>query len=289
MNTLDTKYLDLVKKILNEGVSKPTRTGINAITIAGHYIEHDMMEGFPLLTTKKVAFKSMKVELEGFIKGIRDKQWFKDRGCTIWNEWCNPKKVKYGNDEASKLAMASENDLGSIYGVQWRAFSDPQNPSHSVDQLKSIVDKLKTNPNDRRMICSAWNPLALDEMALPPCHMLWQVVITGNELNLSWTQRSVDTALGLPFNISSYALLLQLLAGYSGFRPGKLIGFLSDVHIYENQVEAMHQQLDRTPYAKLPSVLTSVKDDDTIFDWTHDKTILCDYECHPSISIPLAV
>lgn len=303
---IDVQYLDLINRILTEGVRKENRTGIDTIAIAGASIEHDMSEGFPLLTSKKMAFKSIKVELEGFIKGIRSKKWFQDRGCTIWDEWCNPKKVAYGNDAESKAKMKAEDDLGLIYGVQWRDFKSPdsytiqpcENDGSSVaqttrmleatgvDQLKKIVATLKANPNDRRMICSAWNPTALDQMALPPCHLLWQVTVIDGKLNLAWYQRSVDTPLGLPFNIASYGLLLHLLAKEAGLKEGKLIGFLMDTHIYVNQVDALKEQLGREPLK-----LATVKTDNwkSIFDWEYKDTVLENYVSHGPVKYEIAV
>lgn len=313
---IDVQYLDLVQKILDEGVRKENRTGIDTLAIAGACIEHDMSEGFPLLTTKKMYFKGVKVELEGFIKGIRSKQWFKDRGCNIWNEWCNPAVVPYGNDPESKAKMAAADDLGLIYGVQWRDFSDPYRPEEiqyldgqniefskrkvkGVDQLAKIIQTLKTNPNDRRMICSAWNPMALGQMALPPCHLLWQVTVIDGKLNLAWYQRSVDVPLGLPFNIASYGLLLHLLAKEAGLKEGRLIGFLMDTHIYVNQIDALQEQIGRTPM-KLASVNTinsapleakgtpSLGKFD-ILNWSHADTRLENYVSHPPVKFDIAV
>ncbi len=308
---IDNQYLDLVEKILSEGIRKENRTGIDTLAIAGAMIEHDMSEGFPLLTTKKMYFKGVKVELEGFIKGIRSKKWFKDRGCNIWNEWCNPRKVAYGNDIEKKAAMLAEDDLGLIYGVQWRDFSDPHRPEEiqylegqnvefskrpvkGVDQLKKIIETLKTNPNDRRMICSAWNPMALDQMALPPCHLLWQVTVIDGKLNLAWYQRSVDVPLGLPFNIASYGLLLHLLAKEAGLKEGRLIGFLMDTHIYVNQVDALKEQLGRKPM-KLPTVKTTgfMKFDTelpySVGYWQSGDTTLENYVSHPPVKFDIAV
>ena len=284
---IDFQYLRLLRRILEEGEVKKNRTGIDTIALAGATIEHDMSEGFPLLTTKKVAFKSIKVELEGFIKGIRSKKWFQERGCTIWNEWCNPKKVPYSHDEETKKRMLEEDDLGPIYGVQWRNFSSPMDQPAGVDQLKNILKTLESDPNDRRMICSAWNPMLLDQMALPPCHLLWQVTVIDGKLNLAWYQRSVDTPLGLPFNIASYGLLLHLLTRHANLRAGKLIGFLMDTHIYVNQIEAIKDQIRREP-KELPSVNTEGKSS-SIFDWNHTKTKLTNYNPHPSIKIPIAI
>lgn len=289
MNNLDIQYNNLLKKILNEGVWKNNRTGVNCLTIAGAMIEHNMSEGFPLLTSRKLPFKSTKVELEFFIKGLRSKKWLQERGCKYWNEWCNPSKVPYGHGEETKQKMREEDDLGLIYGVQWRHFSAPYDSTGDyVDQLKQIVDTLKTNPHDRRMICSAWNPLALksNEVALPSCHYSWQVTVINDALNLAWNQRSVDTYLGLVANVSSYGLLLHLLAKESGFKEGKLIGFLMDTHIYENHLEQVNELINR-PIYKLPTIET--KNFTSIFDWEYTDTQLLNYECGPTLTAPVAV
>jgi len=293
-------YLDLVKKIIDapESAWKGNRTGIRAKSISGYMIEHDMSEGFPLLTTKQVSLKMVAVELEFFIKGLNDKQWLKDRGCHIWDEWCNPQKVPYGNDDETKMKMAAENDLGFIYGWQWRNFNgetrdkectDRYNSQTGYDQLVEVVNKLHTNPSDRRMIVSAWNPNQLNQMALPPCHLLWQVVVTGEKfdtLNLNWYQRSCDTMLGIPFNIASYALLLKLLAAEAGMKEGKLCGMLGDVHIYENQIETAKIQLEREPYALPTLELPGFTD---FFSWTYEQRKIVNYKHHPKLEYPLAV
>ena len=285
-------YKEIVQKIINEGKRKENRTGIDTIAIAGATFEHDMSEGFPLLTTKKMARKTMAVELEGFINGIADKQWYKERGCNIWNDWCNPEKVPYLHDEETKDKMRNERDLGPIYGFQWRHFgADYQNfasdyEGKGIDQLRNLTEKLKENPEDRRMIVSAWNPQDLGKMALPPCHYSFQTTVIDDKLNLFWNQRSVDTALGLPFNIASYGLLLHLLAKDSGLEEGKLVGFLGDTHIYENHLKELKEQLQREPYP-----LTRVKTAglNSIFDWNHDKTSFENYNHHSEIKFPVAV
>ena len=251
-------------------------------------ITHDMSSGFPLLTIKRTPFKTMAVELEGFIKGITSKKWFQERGCKIWNEWCNPLKVSYSNHPEDQKRMKEEDDLGLIYGAQWRDFHDPHcSGSIHVDQLFQIVQKLKTNPQDRRMICSAWNPASLDRMALPPCHALFQVSVINNKLNLCWFQRSVDAPLGLGVNIASYGLLLHLLARIYGFKEGALTGFLSNVHFYENQMDGVDAILERHSTYSLPQVETEKLD--SIFDWSHYKTKLINYNCFDKISMPVAV
>lgn len=287
-------YLDIVQKIIDQGERKENRTGVDAISIAGAIFEHDMSKGFPLLITKKMPFKIIAAELEFFIKGITDKQWLKDRNCHIWDEWCSPKKVPYGHDEATKQKMAAERDLGPIYGFQWRHFNADYNSFDSdysgqgIDQLKNLVEKLKSNPTDRRMIVSAWNPSKLSEMALPPCHYSFQVTVIGDKLNLLWNQRSVDTMLGLPFNIASYALLLHLLAKEAGLKEGKLVGFLADTHIYINHLDGAREQLSRDLNTyPLPKITT--ENFTSIFDWQSPNTKLENYQSHPKIDFPIAV
>ena len=287
-------YLDIVQKVLDQGSLKSNRTGIDTYAIAGAIFEHDMSNGFPLLTTKKVPFRLVASELEFFIKGITDKQWLIDNNNHIWDEWANPKKVPYAHDEETKKKMMSERDLGAIYGFQWRHFNakydnyDSDYTGKGIDQLKNIVDTLKKNPNDRRMIVSAWNPCMLDEMALPPCHYGFQVTVIDGKLNLLWNQRSVDTMLGLPFNIASYALLLHLLAKESGLKEGKLVGFLADVHIYENHKTGAIEQLGRDVNKyKLPTIQTNKFT--SIFDWQYQDTEVINYESHPRIKFDIAV
>jgi thymidylate synthase len=272
-------YIDIVQKVLDEGEVKENRTGVNTIAVPGVMFEHDMTHGFPLLTTKYMPIGIIAVELEMFIKGLTDKQWLQDRGCRIWDEWCNPKKVPYGHDKKTREAMVLENDLGPIYGSQWRNFG-------GVDQLAQLVDTIKTNPNDRRMIVSAWNPTELDQMALPPCHYGFQVTVINGRLNLLWNQRSVDVALGLPFNIASYGLLLMLLAKESGFKPGMLVGFLADTHIYENHIPGLKKQIGRTPL-HYPEM--EINHDGSIFEWEYWKIALNYYKYYKPIKFDIAV
>lgn len=303
-------YQDILRNVLENGVPKqpvrfdsegnPVPVENGTIGTFCEVFRHDMSEGFPLLTTKKMAFKTMCVELEGFIQGITDKNWYKERKCRIWNEWANPLAVKevlesHGPELEKKEVQEQVNDLGPIYGYQWRKFDqhygeasildhrdgiDPNGVWLGFDQLKSIADKLKENPYDRRMVCSAWNPNQLHMMALPPCHYSFTVVVYGNKLNLCWKQRSVDTAYGLPFNIASYAILLLLLAKHANLIPGELSGILEDCHLYNNQIEGAKIQLKRTPL-KLPTIELTHKG--SIFDWTHEDIILKNYACHDKI------
>jgi thymidylate synthase len=290
------QYLDSLKLILDEGQLVQNRTGVSAYTYPHIMIRHNMADGFPLITTKKMAWKSIKVELEFFIKGLRDKKWLQERGCHIWDEWANPKKVKerlllryaeqdsiheYEEKEWLKQEQKEESDLGKTYGVQWRDFN-----SQGVDQLKWVVDQLKINPNNRQLVVSAWNPCQINEMALPPCHILHHVLVMGGKLNLCWFQRSCDQFLGIPFNFASYGLLLHLYCMETGYEPGILTGFLSNAHIYENHLEAVEEQLKRKPYL-LPNVKTDKFT--SIFDWTYEDTIIENYKCYPSIKAEIAV
>ncbi len=275
------RYLELIDRILTTGKQKEDRTGIGTISIFGVEFRHDMNNGFPLLTTKKMYHKAIRVELEGFIKGIINKRWYQERGCTIWDEWCNPKKVSYGKDDETKAKMQEETDLGPIYGFQWRNFN-----SSGIDQLANAIKIVKENPNSRKIVVSAWNPLQLDQMALEPCHYSFLLNVIDNKLNLAWDQRSVDTMLGLPFNIASYALLLHLIAKETGYQEGELVGHLKDVHIYKNHIEQAKEQLKRDPFT-LPKVETS--NFISVFNWQHQETQFIDYKSHPKIEFSIAV
>lgn len=287
-------YLDIVKKILDTGIVKHNRTGVDAISMAGAMFEHDMSLGFPLLTTKKVPFKNIATELEFFIKGITDKKWLQERNNHIWDEWASPKKAPYGHSPEHKKKMFDERDLGPVYGFQWRHFGakydshDSNYDGEGVDQLKKLVDTLKSNPNDRRMIVCAWNPVAMPEMGLPPCHYAFQVTVIDGKLNLLWNQRSVDTMLGLPFNIASYALLLHLLAKEANLKEGRLIGFLADTHVYVNHVDGAKEQLSRD-FAKYPLPKIQTDNFKSIFEWKAEDTKILNYESYPTIKFEIAV
>lgn len=316
-------YQRIVTDVLEVGHEKyPTRKGLNGrwepvdggvktLALPNKLFSHDMKDGFPLLTTKRVAWKALRVELEGFIKGITSKRWYQDRGCKIWNEWCNPQIIKqkvsqyllhdpYAQIEwdLRKEWQAAEDDLGPIYGFQWRRFGQcydeddngwaDEAVASDADQLSTICDTLLNNPMDRRMVCSAWNPIHISRMALPPCHWGWNVTVIGDELNLFWVQRSCDLMLGVPFNIASYALLLELLAYMSGFKPGNLSGMLVDCHIYENQIDTAWEQVTRRP-KKLPSVSIKNKSGKLgkafhVLDWTYEDVELLNYDPHPKIN-----
>lgn len=286
------EYFKIIKNVLENGELKENRTGVNTLAVVGSMFEHNMQDGFPLLTTKKIPFRLVSSELEFFIKGITDKNWLKENNNHIWDEWCSPDIVPYGNDEITKKKMLEERELGPIYGYQWRNFGkkytayNKEPEGSGVDQLKKVITTLKTNPTDRRMIVSSWNPLDLGHMALPPCHFCFQLIVTNNKLNLLWSQRSVDLALGLPFNISSYALLLHLLAKEANLKEGKLVGFLADVHIYTNHINGLKEQIQRKP-KNLPKIETT--DFVSIFDWKYTDTKVIDYDPEPTIKFEIAV
>lgn len=287
-------YLDIVKYILEKGERKANRTGVDALTVAGVMFEHDMSKGFPLLTTKKTPFRLVASELEFFIKGLTDKKWLQDHNNHIWDEWAHPQKAPYGHTPEAKAKMATERDLGPIYGFQWRHFNadysnfDTDYIGQGVDQLARVVEKLKTDPQDRRLIVSAWNPVKISEMALPPCHYSFQVTVINEKLNLLWNQRSVDTMLGLPFNIASYALLLHLLAKEAKLQEGRLIGFLADTHIYVNHLDGAKEQLTRDPNLyPLPQIVTEPFT--SIFDWQSENSKINNYQSFPKIEFQIAV
>lgn len=275
------QYLHNLQDILVNGIRCSNRTGIDALTLPHIKLSFDLRKGFPLFTHKKMATKTFKVELEGFIKGITDKSWFQERGCHIWDEWCNPQKVAYGHSVDIKTKMKNEKDLGKIYGFQWRNFN-----SQGIDQLSWIVNELKHNPNNRQMICSAWNPAQKHEQGLPPCHVLWNVFTIDNVLNLSWFQRSCDFPLGIPANVMSYSLLLHLLCKETGFIAGKVTGFLSNCHIYVNQIDGVKEALTRPVYT-FPEVKTDKFTN--IFEWEAKDTEFTNYKCGEKISFPIAV
>lgn len=285
-------YLDIVQNILDNWILKENRTGIDTISIPGAFFEHDMEDGFPLLTTKQVPFRLIASELEFFIKWITDKNWLIEINNHIWDERCSPEKVAYWHDLETKEKMLKERELWPIYGFQRRNFGaeyvgwDQEPLTQWVDQLKKVVETLKTNPNDRRMIVMARNPQYLHKMALPPCHYGFQVLVSDGKLHLLRNQRSVDSMLWLPFNIASYALLLHLLAKEAGLKEWKLVGFLADTHIYSNHVDGAKEQLSR-----IPNTLPTIKTENftSIFDWQYTDTVVENYNPQARIKFDVAV
>jgi len=288
------QYLDIVRAVLETGEEKPDRTGTGTLSMPGAMFQHDMKDGFPLLTTKKVPYRLVASELEFFVKGISDKDWLRERNNHIWDEWCTPLKIPYAHDEATKQRMLEERDLGPIYGWQWRHFGaeyktfDTDYSGQGVDQLQRLIGDLKTQPHSRQMLVLAWNPMDRDKVVPPFCHYGFQVTVLNNKLNLFWSQRSVDTMLGLPFNIASYATLLHLLAKESGYEEGRLTGFLADVHIYKNHIAGAREQLSRDPSAH-PLAKLETENFTSIFDWSYTDTKVVDYKSFPGIKFDIAV
>jgi len=322
MNNLDLKYKALLQHILGKGVEKEDRTGTGTISVFGKQIRHDMSEGFPLLTTKKMAVKTMMTELKWFLKGDTNIKYLVDNGCNIWNGDAYKKYVTKVNmqpgvpmgDILSQKEFIEQiktddefatkwGELGPIYGKQWRdwksqKFNVAKGEGYllQIDQIAKVIVDLKNNPDSRRLMVSAWNVGELDEMTLPPCHYGFQLYTRNSTreekitnpgkykvVSLMWNQRSVDTFLGLPFNIASYATLLQLIADECNMIAGELIGNLGDVHLYKNHIEQAKEQIGREPY-KLPTAEFSNVD---ILNGEFDYTIN-DYEYHPTIKAPLS-
>lgn len=249
MNKLDAQYLGIMEELLGLEAYPNKRTGTYTKSTFFKTIQHDMREGFPLLTSRRVPYKGEFVELEGFMKGITSKRWYQERGCPFWDPFAAPYKVEYGHDEDARKAMREEDDLGPIYGAQWRSFND-----EGHDQLLNVVEKIKMGEDDRRLIVTAWNPVALEKQALPPCH--WSFIIhlspCGEFLDLQWNQRSVDFPLGNA--LPKYGLLIELLAREAKRTARNLIGVYSNVHLYDNQWDTCEEHLSRSTFETLPTL-----------------------------------
>ena len=262
------QYLDLLNRIMTEGAVKHDRTGVGTKSVFGHQMRFDLSAGFPLLTTKKVHLKSIIYELLWFISGNTNIGYLKEHGVTIWDEW------------------ADENgDLGPVYGHQWRSWNSSS--GKAVDQLSQVIDTISRNPDSRRMLVTAWNPSEVDKMALPPCHCLFQFYVADGKLSCQLYQRSVDTFLGVPFNIASYALLTMMIAQVCGLKPGEFIHTTGDTHIYLNHFDQVREQLSREP-RPLPRMIINpeVK---SIFDFKYEDFTLEGYDPWPAIKAPVAV
>jgi len=255
-------YLDLLKHVMENGHEKTDRTGTGTISIFGYQMRFNLEDGFPLMTTKKLHLKSIIYELLWFIKGETNIKFLTDNGVTIWNEWAD-----------------SNGDLGHIYGFQWRSW--PSYNGGFVDQIKQVVQSIINNPDSRRHIVSAWNVADLDNMALPPCHVLFQFYVSQGKLSLQLYQRSADIFLGVPFNIASYALLLMMMAQVTGLKPFEFIHTLGDAHIYKNHLEQVKLQLTREP-RKLPTMKIN-PEIKSIFDFSYQDFLLENYDPHPHI------
>lgn len=264
MNT----YLNLLEHILNDGVQKGDRTGTGTLSVFGHQMRFDLSEGFPLLTTKKLHMKSIIYELLWFLKGDTNVRYLQEHGVRIWNEW------------------ADENgELGPVYGHQWRSW--PDYDGGVIDQIEYVLNQIRTNPNSRRMIVSAWNVAEVNKMALPPCHTLFQFYVVNGKLSLQLYQRSADTFLGVPFNIASYALLCMMIAQVTGLEPGEFIHTTGDTHLYLNHLEQARLQLTREP-RPLPTMKLN-PDVKSLFDFKYEDFVLENYDPWPHIKADVSV
>jgi len=270
-----TPYEDLLRHVMQHGVAKGDRTGTGTRSVFGHQLRFDLSEGLPVVTTKKVYLKAVIVELLWFLQGGRNVRWLQERGCTIWDEWAGP-----------------DGDLGPVYGVQWRSWPTPE--GGQIDQIAELVQQLKSNPDSRRLLVSAWNVAALGQMALMPCHVLFQFYVAPAtesqprpRLSCQLYQRSADLFLGVPFNLASYALLTHMLAQQCDFEPGDFIWCGGDCHIYDNHTEQVQLQLSRPAYP-FPR-LQLKRRPPSIFDYELADFELLDYQHHPAIKAPVAV
>lgn len=261
-------YLDLCNRILTEGIKKEDRTGTGTLSVFGHQMRFRLSEGFPLVTTKKLHTKSIIYELLWFLQGSTNIRYLQEHGVHIWDAWADER-----------------GDLGPIYGKQWRSFSGAN--GKTIDQIQWVVDEIKRNPDSRRLIVSAWNPSELADMALPPCHCLFQFYVAQGKLSCQLYQRSADTFLGLPFNIASYALLTHLVAHITGLEPGEFIHTIGDAHLYVNHIEQVQEQLTRIPFP-LPALRLNPKVQ-SIFDFRFEDIEIVNYQAHRHIKGTVAV
>ena len=266
--TIPTPYEDLLRDVMANGTHKSDRTGTGTRSVFGRQLRFDLAESFPLITTKRVHFKSVAVELLWFLRGDSNVKWLQDRGVSIWNEWAN-----------------ADGELGPIYGVQWRSWPTPD--GGHIDQISELMSSLASNPDSRRHIVSAWNVAEISKMKLPPCHAFFQFYVADGKLSCQLYQRSADTFLGVPFNIASYALLTCMIANQLGLEPGEFVWTGGDVHIYDNHVDQVNEQLSREPY-EYPR-LKILRRPNSIFGYALDDFEVVDYRHHPSIQAPIAV
>ena len=264
---LNTSYEDLLRLVMSKGSAKPDRTGTGTRSLFGHQMRFDLARGFPLITTKKVHFRSIAVELLWFLRGDSNVGWLRDNGVTIWDEWAGP-----------------DGDLGPVYGVQWRSWPTPD--GRHIDQIPQVLETLRTDPSSRRMLVSAWNVADIPQMALAPCHALFQFYVADGLLSCQLYQRSADLFLGVPFNIASYALLTHMVAQQTGLGVGEFIWTGGDCHIYDNHVEQVTEQLSREVY---PFPQLQLKPAPSLFDYEFDDMELVDYKHHPALKAPVAV
>jgi thymidylate synthase len=264
---LDTQYEDLLARVLATGTAKGDRTGTGTRSLFGHQLRYRLRDGFPLITTKKVHFKSVAYELLWFLRGEGNVRWLQEHGVTIWDEWA-----------------AEDGGLGPVYGVQWRSWPTPD--GRQIDQISEVLRLLREDPDSRRIIVSAWNVAELTNMALPPCHAFFQFHVADGELSCQLYQRSADMFLGVPFNIASYALLTHMIAAQTGLAVGDLVWTGGDIHVYDNHVEQARLQLSRRA-REFPTL--ELKAADSLFDYTYEDIAVLGYDPHPGIKAQVAV
>ncbi|HEX7887697.1 MAG TPA: thymidylate synthase [Phenylobacterium sp.] len=263
----ERQYLDLLADVLANGVERGDRTGTGTLGVFGRQMRFDLSKGFPLLTTKKLHRKSIILELLWFLRGDTNVRWLQERGVSIWDEWAD-----------------ADGELGPVYGKQWRSWAAPD--GRVIDQMAAVVQSLKTNPNSRRHIVTAWNPAEVEDMALPPCHCLFQFFVADGKLSCQLYQRSADVFLGVPFNIASYALLTMMVAKVCGLEPGEFVHTLGDAHLYLNHLDQARLQLSRDP---LPLPVMRIAERTDLFAFEYEDFKLEGYKAHPSIAAPIAV
>ena len=264
---MNTSYEDLLRMVMERGSEKADRTGTGTRSVFGHQMRYDLQQGFPLITTKLVHFRSVAYELLWFLRGEGNVRWLQEHGVSIWDEWAAP-----------------DGSLGPVYGVQWRAWPTPD--GRHVDQISQLLERLRTDPNSRRHIVSAWNVGEIPQMALPPCHTLFQFYVADGRLSCQLYQRSADLFLGVPFNIASYSLLTHMIAQQVGLDVGEFIWTGGDCHIYDNHVDQVREQLSRSPY-EFPRL--ELRKAASLFDYDYDDMTIVGYEHHPALRAPIAV
>jgi thymidylate synthase len=262
------QYLSLMDDVRQNGFRRDDRTGVGTLSLFGYQMRFDLSEGFPAVTTKKLHFRSIIFELLWFLQGSSNIDYLRENGVSIWDEWADDK-----------------GDLGPIYGYQWRSWPKPD--GGKVDQISQLVENLQSRPNSRRHIISAWNVSDIDQMALPPCHCLFQFYVANGRLSCQLYQRSADIFLGVPFNIASYSLLTLMLAQVTGYEPGEFIHTFGDAHLYLNHLDQAERQLSRKPFP-LPKMMIN-QNVRSIFDFVYEDFEMINYQCHPGISAPIAV
>ena len=267
-HAVPTPYEDLLREVLETGTVKSDRTGTGTRSVFGRQIRYDLAKGFPLITTKRVHFKSLAYELLWFLRGDSNVRWLQENGVTIWDEWAD-----------------AAGDLGPVYGVQWRSWPTPD--GGHIDQLSEVIEQIRRVPDSRRLIVSAWNPADIPDMALAPCHALFQFYVADGKLSCQLYQRSADLFLGVPFNIASYALLTLMIAEQTGLEPGEFVWTGGDCHIYDNHVEQVTEQLSRDPYPY--PTLRFARRPESVFDYDYEDFVVEGYQHHPPIRAAVAV